>query len=797
MKYLQVDKLCAEVQFTGRWRSGSLILCPKSRPEKWALASVTKTVFSIFLVASLHLSLAGCNEGAQLDPSFPSLPGLGTQDLKIAKTGGNGSYRGYGPGGNYGLRSGGTIYPGSAPTAELSGTRTAQAFIDDAGEASTDVGPKGSYQLNFENANIATVCKVIFVDLLHTNYEIDPRVVGQINLTSSVPIPRNRLIPLLESALLSANASVIKDNGFYRIAPTVDPGGLQRIDYQSAGEGYGVTVIGTKNVAAGTVAHLLEQYGSRAGSVRFDQPASLVIVRGTAVERQAALEMANMIDVDWLRSRTVAILPLANASPDSVIKEVNNILGSGEGELSQGVVQMQPITRLNAILAVSRNRGAVSKIATWVRRLDRQDIGAIGVKSYRLEYAQAKTVAAVLNAMFSNGSQATLGQSAKDQLEAGHGASLVVGTANGPSSMSTGNGRGSSAGTGSALAGSAGNGNSFGPFGALKTSMTIGGPHKSTDDAAPNGMEIQGGFGNSRIRIVPDVVSNTLLIYSNRQDYKLVERAIRELDRAPTQVNIEVTIAEVQLTRQLQYGVQAYLNNGNVAVQLSNATQAPGIPLMTANPALNLLVGAIANPRVVISALQNITHVKILSSPSLVVADRQRATLQVGDQVPVLTQQVTSTVTSTPAVVNSVDYKDTGIILNVLPRVNANNVVSLDIEQQISNVVNTDTKTLTPTISERRVASTVSVPSGQTVLLAGLIEEKHTASRSGIPGIVEFKFLNDFLANHSSEATRDELIIFIRPQIIHNAFDAAQVSEEFRTRLLSMQPNGIAQPKRP
>jgi general secretion pathway protein D len=651
--------------------------------------------------------------------------------------------------------------------------------------------PNGAYQLNFENADVASVCKVIFGDLLKTNYIVDPRVAGQISLTSSVPIPRARLVPLLESALLAVSASVVKENGLYRIAPTMDPGGLRRADYQTPGEGYGVTVIGSKYISAASIAHLLEEYGSRAGSVKMDPAANFVIVQGTGAERQAALETASMVDVDWLRLKSVAILPLSNSQPEQVITEINHILGTGEGGFSQDMVQMQPIARLNAVLAIARTRQLLDKVVLWAKRLDKQDYSSLSIKTYHLQYAQAKTVAGVLNDMFGGeGSRSASGQSDKDQLQPTSSPGTSSNSGSSPYSLSSqigaATGSTASSGTGQSAGNTSSGGASSNPFGALKNTFATADDNKtnSSGSGAPSSTS-----NANRVHVTADVASNTLFIYANRQVYDSIERAIRDLDRAPTQVNIEVTIAEVTLTDDLQYGVQAYLNSGKVAGALTNTTTS--LPLTTVNPAVNLLVGSVANPRVAISALSSVTNVKVLSSPSLVVSDRQVATLQIGDQVPILTQQATSTITAGAPVVNSVSYQDTGIILNVLPRVNANSVVSLEIEQQISAVSSTDPTTLTPTISQRRVHSSVSVPSGQTVLLAGLIQDKRSGTRDGIPGIASIKFLNDILTTHDTNVQRDELIIFIRPQIIRNSYDAQQVTEEFRSRLQSMQPQLI------
>ena len=296
---------------------------------------------------------------------------------------------------------------------------------------------------------------------------------------------------------------------------------------------------------------------------------------------------------------------------------------------------------------------------------------------------------------------------------------------------------------------------------------------------------LRGGTGGgSKIRVTSDPTTNSVLINASAADYKLIEQAIRQMDRQPVQVDIEATIAEVTLTDQLQYGVQFFLQ-GNRTLGLSGATNLQVSNLNTAG--LNLLAGGLSNPKVLLSALQGYTNVKILSSPSLVVLDRQPAVLQVGDEVPILTRTAQSVDNTQAPVVNNVDYKDTGIILNVLPKVNANGIVTLDVEQQISAVSSSDPASLTPTISQRRVRSSIAVANGQTVMLAGLISDRRANDRSGIPGLGQIQFINDLLTSHDSTVNRTEIIIFIRPRIIASATDAQDTTEEFRDRLVMMQ----------
>jgi general secretion pathway protein D len=300
------------------------------------------------------------------------------------------------------------------------------------------------------------------------------------------------------------------------------------------------------------------------------------------------------------------------------------------------------------------------------------------------------------------------------------------------------------------------------------------------------------------VRITPDVVNNTLLIYADQENYRLIEDTLRQVDRPQLQVAIDATIAEVTLNDNLSYGVQAYLTSKNLGLRPdqgsalnTTSTSAPAAAaagtaanafLNRAFPGFNFLIGSESQPSMILDALHTVTDLTVLSNPSLVVIDNQVATLQVGDQVPVSTGSAT-VLTTNNTVVNTIDYRNTGIILRVAPRVNVNGNVRLDIEQEISNVSPATANSLTPTVSQRKVKSSISVASGQTVLLAGLISENHQGNRDGIPGLDQIPNLGDIFSHTGRQTARTELIIFIRPQIIRDGTDAHYVAEELRSKL--------------
>ena len=252
------------------------------------------------------------------------------------------------------------------------------------------------------------------------------------------------------------------------------------------------------------------------------------------------------------------------------------------------------------------------------------------------------------------------------------------------------------------------------------------------------------------------------------------------IDRPRGQVAIELTIAEVTLNDKLNYGVQFFLQSSDLGLKGDRGSiinTAITAPIAQAFPGFNFLVGSQAQPRLIINALHGYTDVKVLSNPSIVVVDNQPATLQVGDQVPVQTGNATVLSTSN-TVVSTVDYKNTGIILRVLPRITSSGAVTLEVEQEISSVPNADgtTQTLTPTISERRVKSTINVMSGQTVLLAGLIADAYSRGRNGIPVLDQIPIVGDVFTQQTKGGKRTELIVFIKPQIIRDPVEASVIA---------------------
>jgi general secretion pathway protein D len=691
-----------------------------------------------------------------------------------------------------GARTGVVSYGEIVPVVAARSDATASGGSDGAAAAGDGLS------LNFENAPVTTVAKVILGDILGVGYTIDPRAQGTVSLSSGRPVPKRDILLALESALRTSNLVLVKDPAGYRVVPATEAAGSGGVDSADVGPpepGYGVTVIPLQYVSVQTITKLLEGFATKPGAIRADASNNLIIVVGNAVERRSAVDTVLSFDQDWMRGQSVGIFPVKNSAPEAMIAELEKILDSGEGGLSQNLVRFQPISRMNAILVVSRRQEVLRTAATWIARLDNSDVASSGVKVYRVRYGDARQISKLLNDMFVGGSAQSALDSATNQLAPSSGTTTLspvdrlTGGAQLQTSM-TMSARGPLAGTGAPAVGVAAATGPAGPGGA-----------PGTQDLA-NAMNAT--FGGNRpallagVRITPDLVNNAVLIYASQENYRIIERAIVQLDRPQLQVAVDLTIAEITLNDNLNYGVQFFLQNKFGALINSNT---PSLP-QTVLPGFNAVLGNVLTPQVVLNALHGYTDVKVLSNPSLVVVDNQVATLQVGDQVPVTTGTAT-VLTGTNSVVNTIDYKNTGIILRVQPRINSNGNVLMDVEQEISSIAQNGAQaTLTPTVSQRRVKSSIMVTSGQTVLLAGLVNETQNRSRNTIPIVDQIPFLGDASGTNGRGIARTELIIFIRPQIIRDGVDASYVAEELRSKIRgskigNLEPPGALAPFAP
>ena len=641
-------------------------------------------------------------------------------------------------------------------------------------------------EMNFDGADVQTVAKTLLGDILRLNFVVDPRVQGNVTLASAGPIPRKDVLSAFESVLRMSNAAIVRSGNLVKIVPIPEAGSAGAISVGAGEPGFGVSLVPLRYTSASTVAKTAESFLSRPGAIRVVQSRNLLLIQGTTEERQAALDVVATFDVEWLQNQSVGVYPLKSTSPETMIAELERIFETSEGGLGQGVIRFQPVSRMNAVMVVTKNPKLLAQTTQWVNRLDRSDTTGTTLRTFRLKNGNATQVAKILSDIFV-GQIRRDGRCRHEADCAGRGEWPVPARFRRPRFV-----RGERGGARQQFRQSQRQSD-------RSRVRVVLGPQEQRDrhirrrPQLPAGMSPRGTFQN--MRITADAANNSIVVYSNQEDYRVVERAIRDIDRPQLQVSIDATVAEVTLTDGLQYGVQAFLTSkdvglandkGSIGLLGAGQVAAQSALLQRVAPGLNLVLGSENQPRVILNALSNLTDVKVLSSPSIVALDNQPALLQVGDEIPITTSSAAVLSNAATPIVNTIQMRNTGVILKVLPHVHANGSIRLEVDQEISNVVNPDQQTLTPTIAQRRVHSTVSVVSGQTVLLAGLISERDQKTRSGIPGLREIKFLGDLFGNTSSSKSRSEIIIFIKTRLIRNSVDAGAVTEEFRDRLQSM-----------
>src|SRR3984893_4423683 len=599
------------------------------------------------------------------------------------------------------------LFPGSAiEPAPSPGGPTADFRVASADPAAIVMGD--GVQLNFEGADIQSVAKTVLGDTLGINFVVDPRVQGDVTLASTGPIPRKDVLPVFESVLRMSNAAVVHEGNLVKIVPVAEATGTGAVNIGAGQAGFGVSIVPLHYTAAATIARTAENFLSRPGAIKIDQARNLLLIQGTATERQAALDVVAAFDVEWMRNQSVGVYPLKSTSPETMIRELERVFESGDEGQGHGVIRFQPISRMNAVLVVTKNPKFLERATQWVQRLDRSDTSGTTVRVYRLKYANARQVAKILNEIFlTQGAGQSIGDSPASQIAPGTSAaksrldSLKTASAGSDGSTTSG-----SAPSRAPAQGGAARGAAAGPISAAFENF-----EQKDRDANPSSSPIvstdrqqRGVFQN--VRITPDTADNSIVVYSNQEDYRIIERSLRELDRPRLQVAIDATVAEVTLTDALQFGVQYFFSNnksssfglqtaavapgaataavapGTTGVDVTAAVQAAVQPfLQGVLPGANLLLGSQAQPKVILSALSTLTDVKVLSAPSVVVVDNEPALLQVGDEVPISTGSATILSNSNNPVVNTIEMRNTGVILKVLPHVYANGTIQLEIEQ--------------------------------------------------------------------------------------------------------------------
>ena len=471
---------------------------------------------------------------------------------------------------------------------------------------------------------------------------------------------------------------------------------------------------------------------------------------------------------------------------------------SGQGGALAGIVRVVPMERINAVLLVSAQPRYIDdarRVYALVERTRRDTVRGWSV--FYLQNSKSNDVAYVLQQAFTPnhvtatpsaravGAQAQR-SSTTNSFNSGSGGGAGGGLGGAGGGLRSGGGLGGG-GQGGGFTGGATDPSAQSAPGQNPANPLLGGLDPASN---PQG----GGSGGNTsdadlnaIRIIPNAENNALLLYATPAEHDTVEAMLHKIDILPLQVRIDAVIAEVTLNDSLNYGTQFFFKGGGIngALNFSPAGAAANA-LATGFP--GFVLGGGNNETYALSALQNVTTVKVLSSPQLMVLDNEAARLQVGNLVPYLTSSSQSTVTANAAVINSIDYRETGVIMEVTPRVNSGGLVTLDIAQEVSDVDATATaasQIASPTFLQRNVKSRVVVQDGQTIGLAGLIRDNSSRSNGGIPWLKDIPILGFLAGQQTNNRGRTELLVLVTPHVIHDQRDARALTEDLRDQLIN------------
>ncbi|PSJ41276.1 type II secretion system protein GspD [Zobellella taiwanensis] len=598
--------------------------------------------------------------------------------------------------------------------------------------AETQAPAPGDITLNFQGSDIAEVVKTILGDILQLNYSLDERVRGQVYLQTNSPVSEEALLPTLESLLQTHGAALVHSNGLFNVVPAseVPASVLNPRLAPTAQRGYQMLILPLRYIGAREMEKILEPVKPRQGTLMVDDRRNMLTLVGTRDELLNIRETVNLFDVDQLRGMSVGLFRLQASSADVIAGELQAIFGDqAEGPLA-GMVRYLPIERLNALLVITPQERYLTDARVWIERLDRaENPRGLNMYVYHVQNGKADHLAELLNQLFDS-QRRNRGDSPLPPASAPgeEGAPLQIAT------------------------------------GINAANLDVG-----------------------EVSVIADTERNALVVMAASADYEKVEQAIKRLDQLPLQVLVEATIVEVSLEDELRYGLQWYFKN-NLGGGRTGAGGLGPLPIPTADSlaasSASYEVFSASGTRALLTALASDSKVNVISSPSLMVLDNQKAQIRVGDQVPIRTSETTNLNSDVGNITSTIQYRDTGVLLEVTPRVNAGGMVVLELIQEVNDVAATTTSNIqSPTITQRKIDTRVAIQSGETLVLGGLIRENKSQDSQGLPGIRHVPVLGWLFGSSGTNVRRTELVVLITPTAVTNPQDARAVTQEYRRKL--------------
>jgi general secretion pathway protein D len=587
----------------------------------------------------------------------------------------------------------------------------------------------GDIVLNFVDISIREAARMILSDQLGKEFTISPEVQGQVSLNNQGGLAVSDLVPTLEVLLSTVNARLIIQDNSYSIVPGAD-------NNLAVSQG-NFEIIPLRYIDATEFAKLLDGYQVSATAVK---RGNLLALSGSNSKINKVKELARSFDVNWLKGMSIGLFPVDNTSAETIRGELVELFGQEIDKSQAQAMRIIAIERSNSIMVIANHNDSVKMIGDWVERLDKAG-GASNQAFfiYRVQNGRATDLAKLLESMFGN----------------------------------TGFGN---TGIGSSGIGNAGLGN---------TNQLSGDDERGR--TAPRSLSNLKQKNN--FRVVADESTNSIIVTGSPHYYKAVRDAMKQLDSTPLQVLVEARIMELTLSDDLQYGLEWYLNGSRGNSNTRGGLDLGGSGIGAIQPGFSYVVERAGEVRAALNGLADDSRLKVLSSPSLMVLNNRTASILVGDEVPIPTRQAVSNISPEAPTVNEIEYRNTGILLTVSPRVNSGGMVTMEISQEVSSVINNTTSQIdAPTIQQRQLNSTVSIRDGQTVVLGGLIREQSSSREAGVPLLKDIPGLGKLFSTTTDVSKRTELIVLITPRVISNGDDTDAITQEYREKMIGLRP---------
>ncbi|MCD9027406.1 type II secretion system secretin GspD [Luteimonas sp. BDR2-5] len=660
-------------------------------------------------------------------------------------------------------------------------------------------GTTGQASFNFEGESVHAVAKAILGDMLGQNYVIAPEVQGTVTLATPRPVSPAQALSLLEMVLGWNNARMIYSDGRYNIVPadtalatgTVAP----RAGSTGAARGFEVRTVPLRYISATEMEKVLEPYARPNAIVAADNARNVITISGSRTELDNYLRTIEIFDVDWLSGMSVGVFPLQSGKATQVVADLEKVFGQDSESPVSGMFRFMPLEGANAVLVITPQADYLGEIQQWLERIDNAGQEP-RLFSYELKFIKARELAQRLSEVFGGGGGSSAGRDSASLMPGLTGSSLrsdgldAQGT-----SGSSGFDSGSGLGSGSRGSSRSGSGARGGNVGEMQLNEQQDGPSSVT-------LEVEG----DRVGVSAVDETNTLLVRTTPAAWRSIRDVVERLDVMPAQVHIEAQVVEVLLSGELEYGVNWFIEKGMTDNNIGPfpGPGAPGVGGPSRWSTLGASIGGNSgaglawtlvknDAAAVINALDEVTDVQILQSPSVFVRNNAMAEFNVGANIPISTTSVNPILGDSSY--TNVQYLETGTILKVRPRVTRDGMVFLDIVQEVSSPQpqNTADSQGNVRIDTRRLKTEAAVQAGETVMLAGLIRDEVGRTSGGLPGLSRIPVIGSLFGTQSSRTERTEVIVLLTPTIVRNPLEARQLTDEYGRRFRALQPLHRAQ----